>query len=150
MSMHKVIWLKVGGKRLHLLKLAGAFFVIAAVLMVASASYNVFLTVDKINYVRSLQTVNSLDDAALQQRAYEIQQLFGWTTAGPFLLSFEDVIGILLAPVAGFLFWLGLAVVSLMVYQSGNVILPVEEWEDKVQEHHRELIRKAVAHAKKR
>ena len=139
--MHRVIWLSVGGKKLHLIKLAGAFIVIAGILMVAQSAYNLFLTVDKILYVQTI-----IDD---QQRSFYISQLFGWSTAAPYSFTKEDVIGVLLAPIAGFLFWLGLTVVAIMVYQSGKVILPIEEYEQKIREHHKGLIEKAVRHKRR-
>lgn len=134
--MHRVLWIKIGGQRFHLLKLAGAFFVLAAVLKVAEAAYWIFVTVDKINYA--------------MMRPETITQLFGWAMGAPHAFSGEDVLGVLLGPIAGFLFWLGVAVLALMIYQAGRVILPVEEYEQRISEHHHELIRKAVrAHKKK-
>ncbi len=128
--MHRILWLKIGGRKMHLLKLAGAFFVLASVLKVAEAAYNVFLVVDKIN-------------AAIMQPEL-IQQLFGWAMGAPYLFGGEDILGVLLGPIAGFLFWLGVAVLSVMVYQSGKVIFPIEEYETKVSDRHRKLIEKAV------
>src|SRR3989344_5294078 len=109
--MHRIFWLSISGKRMHLLKLAGAFFVLFSILMVAHAAYNVFVTVDKIN------------TATLNPQLSE--QLFGWAlSAGRNEFSSEDALGIMLAPIAWFMFWLGIAVVSLIVYQSGKVVFP--------------------------
>lgn len=118
------------------MKLAGAFFVLASVLKVAEAAYNIFLVVDKIN-------------AAIMQPEL-IQQLFGWAMGAPYVFGGEDILGVLLSPIAGFLFWLGIAVIAVMIYQSGKIVFPIEEYETKVDDHHRGLIQKAVAHAKKK
>ncbi len=134
--MHRILWFKIGGRRMHLLKLAGAFFVLASVLKVAEAAYGIFVVVDKIN-------------TALM-RPELIQQLFGWAIGAPYVFSGEDILGVLLGPIASFLFWLGIAVLAVMVYQAGKVIFPVEEYESRVSEHHRALIEKAVRHYKKR
>jgi len=139
--MHRIIWLKIGGKRLHLVKLAGAFFITAAVLMVAEAAYNIFVTVQKATYAY-------LNPAL-------IPQLFGWAIgANPSSLggSFttQDVLGVLLGPIAAFLFWLGVLMVAIMVYQSGKVVLPIEEYEQNISEHHRQLIAKAITARKKK
>lgn len=134
--MQRVIWLTVGGKRFHLLKLAGAFFVIGAILKVAESSYDIFVTLNKGVYA--------------QVRPELIGQLFGWAMNAPYAFTNEDMLGVLLGPIATFMFWLGLAVVGLMVYQSGKVIFPIEEYDEKIKEHHRMLIQKAVEHSKKR
>lgn len=135
----RIIWLKVGGKRFHLLKLAGSFFVFASVLMVAQAAYQIFVTANKAIYA--------------QVNPALIPALFGWSIGaapggGAFLT--EDILGVLLGPVAVFLFWLGIAVASIMVYNSGKVLIPIEEEEEQIREHHKRLIQKALAGQKKR
>ncbi len=140
MVAHRILWLKIGGKRFHLLKLAGAFFIFAAVLKVAEAAYQIFVTANKAVYAQIDPTL--------------IPHLFGWSmgaqpSGGSFLT--EDIVGVLLGPVAVFLFWLGIAVVAIMVYQSGKVIVPIEEYEQVVKEKHKSLIRKAIeAHKRRR
>ncbi len=137
--LHKVVWLKVGGKRLHLLKVAGAFFVFAAVLKLAQSLYDVFVTVEKAR-------------AALL-RPELVPQLFGWSidsNALVYSFSYEDFLGVMLGPVAVFLFWFGMAVVALMIYNAGKIIVPLEEYDSQVAEHHRSLIQKAVEHHKKK
>ncbi|MCX6767321.1 MAG: hypothetical protein NTY90_01130 [Candidatus Micrarchaeota archaeon] len=128
--MHRVIWLKIGSRRVHLVKLAGAFLVLWAVLKVAEAAYLIFVTAQKSVFA--------------QARPDLVPQLFGWAIAAPYGFSNEDLLGVMLGPVAGFLFWLGVAVVALMFYQSGRIIFPVEEYEEKVREHHKRLIQRAV------
>ncbi len=128
--MHRIIWLKIGGRRVHLIKLAGAFLMLWAVLKVAEAAYLIFVTVQKSIYA--------------QIKPDLVPQLFGWAIASPYGFSSEDVLGVMLGPVANFLFWLGVAVVVLMFYQSGKILFPIEEYEQKVREHHKKLIERAV------
>ncbi len=137
--VHRILWLKIGGRRFHLLKLAGAFFVFASVLKVAESAYQIFVTANKAVYAQVDPTL--------------IPHLFGWAMGaqpqgGSFLT--EDLIGVLLGPVAVFLFWLGIAVLAIMVYQSGKVVFPVEEYEQIVKEKHKALIKKAIAAHKHR
>ena len=128
--MHKVFWFKIGGKKMHLLKLSGAFFVLASVLKVAEAAYHIFVVVNKVNMA--------------YMRPELINSLFGWAISAPYNFSGEDVLGVLLGPIASFLFWLGIALVALMIYQSGKIVFPIEEYEQKVSKHHRKLIEAAV------
>ena len=142
--MHRMIWLKFGGRTLHLLKLAGALFSFMAVFKVAEASYQVFVEASKLK--------------AAMANPDLIPQFYQWTidsvsyTRGAVAYSVsspQDIVGIMTGPFANMLFWLGIAVVAIMIYQAGRVILPLEEYEEKISEHHRNLIAKAVAHAKK-
>ena len=132
--MHRVIWFGIGGRRIHLLKMAGAFLLMWAVLKVAEAAYLIFVTIQKSIYA--------------QLKPELVPQLFGWAIAAPYSFSSEDMLGVILGPVAGFIFWLAVAIVALMVYQSGRVMFPVEEYEQNVREHHRRLIERAVSAGK--
>ncbi len=133
--MHRVLWFRVGGRRFHLLKLAGAFFVFAFILKSLESAYQIFVTVNKAIYATAKPDL--------------IGQLFGWSIAAPYNFSSEDLLGVLLGPVANFLFWLGLAVVAMIIYQSGKVIVPIEEWAQDVSAHQKHLISKArEAHAR--
>ncbi len=133
--MYRVFWLKVGGRRFHLLKLAGAFLVFAFILKALEAAYEIFVTANKAVFA--------------QIRPDLIGSLFGWSIGAPYNFTTEDFVGVMLGPVANFLFWLGLAVVAMMLYQAGKVVLPVQEYEQRITEHHRNLILRAkAAHAK--
>lgn len=138
--MHRILWFKIGGKKLHMVKLAGSFFVIASILMVAQSAYQIFVTVQKATFAQLNPSL--------------IPALFGWAIgANPSGLGHftaQDILGVLLGPIAVFLFWLGIMVVAIMIYQSGKVIFPVEEYEQKISEHHRSLIQKAVVAHKAR
>ena len=143
--MKRIVWLKVGDTRLHLVKLAGSFLVVTFMLKVMQAAYNVFLTADKIQ--------------AAEMNGNLATTFFGWTMssgqniiqmlncAGPICplpLSLQDKIGIMLAPTADFLLWIGLLVISIMLYQAGKVMFPIEEYETTLPEHHRAAIVEAV------
>ena len=132
--MHRMIWLRVGGRDFHLLKLGGSFLTFAFVLKALEAAYQILVATSKAMYAYYNPTV--------------ITQFFGWGLRAPLHFTGEDVLGVLLGPVANFLFWLGLAVFALMIYKAGNVVVPVEEYAS-IQEHHKQLIAKAKeAHAK--
>lgn len=146
--MHRVLWIKFGGKTVHLIKLTGALFVVAAVLMVAQSAYNIFVTVQKATYAKAMAQAWSAYGGSLSENPIHV--LFGWGMGAPYSFTGEDFLGVLLGPVAVFLFWLGIAVVGLMIYRSGQIILPIEEYEQRIQEHHRKLIEKAVRFQKKK
>lgn len=129
------MWLRIGGRRFHLLKLAGSFFVFAFILKSLEAAYQIFVTVNKAIYAQAKPDL--------------IGQLFGWAISAPYSFSSEDLLGVLLGPVANFLFWLGLSVVAMIIYQSGRVIVPIEEWAQDVGAHHKRMIQRArEAHAR--
>lgn len=136
------MWFKIGGQTLHLLKLLGIFILAASLLKVGDSSYNIFLTASKAQ--------------AAMDNPDRISYLFGWSIGGQSpeggpcsttcIKNFElqDAIGVMMGPLANFFFWLGLATLGLMIYQSGKIIFPIEEFEQKITEHHKNLIRRAV------
>lgn len=140
--MRRVVWFKFGDTKLHLLKLAGSFLIVTFMLKVMQAAYLIFLTMEKVK--------------AAEVNPNLIPQFFGWTmnataypsSPAPFVL--QDIIGVLLGPTADFMLWLGLLVVALMIYQAGKFMFPVEEYEQRLPEHHRRAIVEAVRahHAK--
>ncbi|NUN11574.1 hypothetical protein HUU53_02920 [Candidatus Micrarchaeota archaeon] len=136
--LRKVFWIKIAGKNMHLLKLAGAFFILGAILMVANSAYNVFVTVEKI--------------AAVTQNPALVDQFFGYSISSSYVardFTKEDVLGVLLAPIATLLFWMGITFLGFIFYQSGRILVPIEEYDQTISEHHKNLIRKAVAHHKR-
>jgi len=131
--MQRSFWIKVGGKQFHAITLAGAFFVLASVLKLAEASYQIFVAVSK---ARIAEVHPEL-----------VAQLFGWSLQAPYSFSGEDILGVLLGPVAAFLFWFGIAVLALVVYQSGRFMIPVEE---TLTPEHKRSFHRALLHAKKK
>lgn len=139
--MRRIMWFRIGGQTLHLLKLLGIFLVAASLLKVGEASYDIFVTASKAE--------------AAQYNPDKISYLFGWSVGGASPdakeFEFQDYVGVMMRPLANFFFWLGIATLAMMVYQSGKIIFPIEEFEQKVVEHHRSLIRRAVeAHRKRK
>jgi hypothetical protein len=134
--MHRIIWFKVGDTRLHLLKLAGAFLIVTFALKVMEGAYQIFLTMEKIK--------------AAEVNPALIPQFFGWAMgatpypSNPSQFMLQDLIGVMMGPTATFMFWLGLLVVSLMVYQYGKIMFPVEEYAEQLPAHHRRAIVEAV------
>ncbi|MFQ5406760.1 MAG: hypothetical protein ACE5DI_06410 [Candidatus Micrarchaeia archaeon] len=143
-KMHRMIWLKIGGRRLHLFKLLGAVFGWAAALKLFESAYLIFLEVSKLK--------------AAMVTASLVQEFYGWSMDSVSLVegvvaynvSLQDVLGVMAAPVANLLFWFGVVFVAIMVYRSGIVFFPIEEYDQQVQEHHRHLIKHAVKHHKKK
>jgi hypothetical protein len=140
--MHKMFWLTMGQQRLHVLKLAGSFFIAGCLLKVMQSSYEIFLTVQKA--------------LTAQANPNFIISLFGWAMGpsyGRWIPTFttEDFIGVLLGPLANFMFWMGLLAIAAMVYNSGKVFFPIEEYETNVGSHPqaRSMIRAAIKHHQK-
>ncbi|MBI5229441.1 hypothetical protein HY991_04980 [Candidatus Micrarchaeota archaeon] len=60
------------------------------------------------------------------------------------VFTMEDALGVMMGPLADLLFWCGVLLIAFAIYQSGKIIFPIEEYEQRVAEHHRKLIEKAV------
>jgi hypothetical protein len=111
--MHRVILLKIGGKRLHLLKIAGALVLSGAALGVLATVAEVFRIIKQVELSKS--------NAALALEAFNLPSS---------ALSNDVVLGLLMQPIAFFMLWLALFVAGAMVYRSGNLVLPIEEEEE--------------------
>ncbi|HEV8289467.1 MAG TPA: hypothetical protein VGQ00_00740 [Candidatus Norongarragalinales archaeon] len=134
--VQRIFQVELGGRRVHLLRLAGGFFVLAALLMLAQSVYALWVVLSKITWV--------------QLNPDSIAQLFGWAIGAPYGFGVDDIVGVLMGPLASVLFWVGTSFVAIMIYRAGGVIFPVEEHEQRIAEHHRRLIEKVVRSHKRR
>jgi hypothetical protein len=108
--MHRVILLKVGGAKVHLLKVVGALLVCGGALGVLSAIAELFRTIKQVELAATAPAL--------------AEQVFGLTQAA---LTSDVILGLLTGPAAFFMIWLAVFVAGAMVYRSGSVILPIEE-----------------------
>ncbi|MBS3060041.1 MAG: hypothetical protein J4432_00850 [DPANN group archaeon] len=114
--MHRVMIFKIGSKRLHVLKLIGAFVFFGAALMFLTSVYQTFLVSDLLEQANRgvAQTVTAnIGGFAVEQ------------TIGPRDLNTQ--LGLLLPSLANLLFWSAIVILGGVIYQSGSVIVPVEE-----------------------
>ncbi|HLC45689.1 MAG TPA: hypothetical protein VJI67_02345 [archaeon] len=127
--MHRVVFLKVGGRNLHLLKLLGALLVFVAFLKVLSGAADVFESTSSINAVNDCLASAELEQKAVcqEQAAY----FFGPGPAVPRLsqesLSLKQVTTIASGPLVSMLWWFAILVFGLMLYKAGRVFVPIEE-----------------------
>ena len=96
-------------------------------LKVAEAAYQIFVTVNKAIYA--------------QARPDLVPQLFGWAINSRSFTG-EDVLELLdrLETSCS-----GSRITVLIIYQSGKIIVPIEEYEENISAHHKLLISKARA-----
>lgn len=94
--------------------LIGDFLMAAAILMVFSSLYHIVLNVD-----RARMATNSCETS---------MELFGWSRGCPEQgFIWEDIIGVLLQPTAEFMVWLAVVIVGMMMKQTGELSIPIEE-----------------------
>lgn len=114
--MHRIVWLRYGNRRIHMLKLVGSFFILASILKVFESVYNIVLVMNKA--------------ILAQVSSAQATQLFGGCVncTGPIGPGFsgEDLLGVMLGPIAALLFWLAVVAIGIMIYQSGKVFMPIE------------------------
>ena len=108
--MHRVILLRIGGKKLHLLKMTGALVVVGAALGVLGTVSSMF------RIIKQLELAQSSTELAIQ--------VFGLL---PSALSGDLMLGYFMIPSAWFMFWLALFIAGAILYRSGSIILPIEE-----------------------
>jgi hypothetical protein len=119
--MHRIVLLRIGGKKLHLLKLVGSFTLFGAALGSLDALSQVFLRAEQI----SIAQANP--EFAINVLGITTARLVGERGTG-------FILGFLMQPLAAFMFWLALFLVGAMVYRTGGFIVPIEEDIETVQE----------------
>ena len=108
--MHRVIFLRVGGKKLHLLKMMGALIVVGSAMGVLGIVAELFRLIKQLGLAKTNSQI------ALQ--------VFGLM---PEALTNDIALGFFMGPSAWFMFWLALFIAGAMIYRSGSIVLPIEE-----------------------
>lgn len=146
--MRRLIFLKVAGKDVHLPKLVGALILTVAVLMFVKASADMFDSWDNMKAFEScMGSVGKCDTTPADdiwtvqdpcqenewQDDYDACRYDLYDATGTFLRSGQTKLTSrqfwsgLLAPIAGFFFWLAMLFVGWVLYKSGQLVLPIEE-----------------------
>jgi len=114
--MHRIMIMRIGGRRLHLLKLAGAFVIFWAALMLLSSVYQMFWVA---------QIVQSANAGTYEAVTMELN---GVLVTKPIVAGDGSTqAGLMLPPIASIMFWSALLLVGGMVYKAGGLVLPIDE-----------------------
>lgn len=114
--MHRVMIMRIGSKKLHLLKLAGAFVIFWAALMLLSSVYQMFWV------AQIVQSANAGNYEAVTM------DLNGLLVTKPIAAGDGNMqAGLLLPPIASVMFWSALLLLGGMVYKAGAIVLPIDE-----------------------
>lgn len=135
--MRDIMAVRVGSKYLVVPRLIGATLVLIAIIMLVVATSDVVLTWDRIKAVESCVYIaraaggNGGDDLAaltqLQTCAILGQQAGVQIRLDGKAVPDEEKWNAMLPKVAAWLGWVLLLVIALLIYQSGKLVLPVEE-----------------------
>ncbi len=114
--MHRIMIMRIGGRKLHLLKLAGAFIVFWAALMLLSSVYQMFWV------AQIVQSANAGNYESV------MLDLNGMLVSKPIVAGDGSMqAGLLLPPIASVMFWAVILLLGGMVYKTGGIILPIDE-----------------------
>ena len=114
--MHRVMIMKIGGKRLHLLKLAGAFIVFWAALMLLSSVYQMFWVA---------QVVQSANAGNYESIMLNLNSML---VSKPIVAGDGNMqAGLMLPSIANVMFWAAILLLGGMVYKAGAIVLPIDE-----------------------
>jgi len=125
--MKRVIFLKVGGKQLHLPKLIGALIIFGALFEIMYSAAALFEATDSISAVNaclsSATTISEISVCQLQAKnALNIFPRFSQTQ-----LNSRQIFMPLAEPMVSMLFWLAVFVFGVLLYKTGKLYLPLEE-----------------------
>jgi hypothetical protein len=114
--VHRIMIMKIGGKRLHLLKLTGAFIVFWAALMLLSSVYQMFWV------AQIVQSANAGNYESI------MLNLNGMLVSKPIVAGDGNMqAGLMLPSIAGVMFWAAILLLGGMVYKTGAIVLPIDE-----------------------
>lgn len=113
--MHRVVIFNIGRSRVHLLKLIGAFVMLAGAIMVLSGVYKTMLITS---------AVESMNTGGTKQVTLNVDGIM--LTENIKANDLNTQMGLFLSPIAGILFWCAVLVVGMVVYRSGG-LFPIEE-----------------------
>lgn len=108
--MRKVVLFKIGGKKVHLLKVVGALVALGSAFGVLRAVSMFFTLSSQVGLAKSNSEVS--------------MSVFGLL---PQSLTDAVLLGHFMEPLVWLFLWLGLLVLGVLVYRSGNIVIPVEE-----------------------
>ena len=111
--MHKMVLLRFGKRRLHLLRLLGAFIIVGSALMFLSNVFQMFIL------------ASVFQEANLGNTQMGVLNLHGWEITQPIVAGDVNMqTGLFLVPLANSMFWISILLVGGVIYQAGNIILP--------------------------
>ncbi len=134
--MREMLTVNVKGRYVVVPKLIGAFFIIVSALMLVYASLDAVTAWDRIKDLRSC--VSGIYSADNVVQAYSTCVLKG-ISAGVYVYTpnmknpgisavpDEEFWAVMTPKLAAWLFWVVILIVSILVYQWGKLVIPVEE-----------------------
>lgn len=133
----------IGGKNFHLPKLIGAFLVFGAILMLFQGVAQMFDVWDSLkDYPNCIDSVNQSQPTVLEaQSMYKDCKEILYRKTGIQLLRSQVSLTArqywiaLIGPVAGIFFWAIVFFFGVMLYNTGKIVIPVEQSISKKKKH---------------
>ncbi len=118
--MEEKIMLRIGSRKLHLVKLIGAFVVLGSALMLLSDIY-------QLMSIASVMGGPAGQSVTLNFYGLTMQETLGNLDAGA-------KAGLVLLPLARVMFWAAVVALGTVIYKSGGITLPIREKLKKISE----------------
>ncbi len=137
-----MLYFKIGGAEVHLMKLCGALIIFAAVLGILNASAVMWQSWGVLRSAKDC--IGSNSDPFSAQKNVCVESVYKIT--GAYIGPYQDHIDTtqywiaLLGPLIILIIWAAVFVFGWMVYNLGKTFIPIEEAEKKLSEklkHHR-------------
>ncbi len=108
--MKRLVMVKLGRRKVHLMKTLGILISTGSLLFVLSSLSQLFLRVKQIE--------SALSDNSIAM------QLLGIPAKN---ISPDLIVGYFLEPIGWVVLWLAVLVIGVLIYRSGEIIIPIEE-----------------------
>ena len=126
--MRRIIFLRAGGRDVHLPKLIGALILFAAIIMFFQTSAAMFNNWDTVKYVDGCLNPAKGPDALVINCTEVAKDSLGVSVmADQEALTLRQKVEAIAPSIAGILFWLAALFAGFMVYRTGQLVLPIEE-----------------------
>ena len=114
--MHRAVTFKIGGRKLHLVRVIAAFIILASAIMLLSDVFKMMQVAEIIQLAnRGIPQVVTLD-----LRGITVTKVME-----PYDANLQT--GMVLVPIAGILFWSAVIIAGNVLYRAGDILLPIDE-----------------------
>ncbi|MFH1544870.1 MAG: hypothetical protein ABIE23_02145 [archaeon] len=130
--MRKVTYYKVGGKDVHLPRLIGAFVFFGALIMVLQSAALMFYAWDSMLAFPSCVSDTTGDDQIDQLRYMDCKDSLYKSTGvavagGEGKINARQFFAGAVTPIAALFFWAIIFVFGIIIYKTGDLVIPIEE-----------------------
>ncbi len=119
------MFFRFGGRDVHMPRLIGAFILFAALLFFLQASAQMFASWDNLKEVNKCLATPEVSRSFCQEFSRDALNVY--VSSSQEELSTRQFWGVILGPIGSILLWLAVLFFGLLIYRTGDLVIPIEE-----------------------